>query len=357
MPEVERPSNLMHAWHLERTSHPSRLSKRSVLERVWKSSLDALATAMEAAFLSGLKCIPEKQSYAAAPCVGLAQRTGTRQQSVANMQVVLGKESRTSTQWQALWAKHKQHIGITAIESVHFGAMSQEQLLARVSVEGEEHLLAALKRGRGAMLFINHLGNLGSIPAALGPRGYDISITGNAMPRPYLEKKITELYQHGGAKRVLVGERLPFLAARIFRRNGVFAAFFDYTVVGRLNHWLPFGCGELMTNIGPALLAQRNRAPVLYVSCRRLPGYRHCLTIHPPFLNPSTGDRTSDALAVTQMALDRLAEQLRERPEQWWPWDCAQVRPRQARPENDGRDRKQEPVACAREHPVANRPR
>jgi lauroyl/myristoyl acyltransferase len=355
MREVEPPSKLTYAWHLERTLHPSRLRKRSVLERLWKSSLDGVATAMEAAFLAGLRCIPENRSYAVAPYVGLAQRTGTRLQSLANMQTVLGRESRTAIQWQDLWTKHKLHVGITAIESIHFGTMTREQLLARVSVEGEEHLLAALRGGKGAMLFINHLGNLGSIPAALGPRGYDVSITGNAMPRPYLEKKITELYEHGGVKRVLVGERLPFKAARTFRRNGVFAAFFDFTVVGRLNHWLPFGCGELNTNIGPALLAQRNQAPVLYGSCRRLPDFRHCLTIHPPLLNPATGDRTSDALAVTQQALNRLAEELRERPEQWWPWDYAQIRPRQVPPRSEAAESNREPVSFVSEAPVTSR--
>jgi KDO2-lipid IV(A) lauroyltransferase len=357
MRQVEPPSKLTFAWHLERTLHPSRLRKRSVLERLWQSSLDGVAAAMETAFLFGLRSIPESRSYAVAPYVGLAQRTGTRLQSLANMQTVLGRESRTATQWQELWEKHKLHVGITAIESIHFGTMNREQLLARVTVQGEEHLRAALQRGKGVMLFINHLGNLGSIPAALGPRGYDVSITGNAMPRPSLEKKITALYAHGGVKRVLVGEHLPFKAARTFRRNGVFAAFFDFTVVGRLNHWLPFGCGELNTNIGPALLAQRNQAPVLYGSCRRLPGFRHCLTIHPPLPSPCTGDRTSDALAVTQQALNRLAGELAERPEEWWPWDYAQIRPGQAPPSSETTESRPAPLLGVAEEPATRRHR
>ncbi|MDB6109606.1 MAG: Lipid biosynthesis acyltransferase [Pedosphaera sp.] len=330
MQDAERPTNLIHAWHLERTTPASRLKKRPRLERLGKASLDAMATAVEAAFFFGLGHIPENLSYAVAPSVGAAQRAGAGRRSIANMQLFLGPDGREPEDWQSLWAQHKRHVGITAIESIHFGSMSRDRLLAQVALEGEEHLANALKIGRGVMLFINHLGNIGAIPAALGPRGYDISITGNAMPRPYLEKKVNELYQHGGVKRVLIGEQLPFKAARVFRRNGVFAAFIDYTVVGRLNHWLPFGRAELNTNIGPALMAQRSRAPILYASCRRLPGFGHCLTLHPPLGCPLTGDRTLDALAATQMAITRLAQEILERPDQWWPWDCAQLRPRPA---------------------------
>lgn len=257
------------------------------------------------------------------------------------MQMVLGSSDRNQKEWRHLWQQHKNHVGTTAIESIQFGGMDREELLDRVELAGESHLQEALKLGQGVMLFINHLGNVGCIPAALGPKGYDISITGNAMPRPYLERKVTELYHHGGVKRILVGEQLPFKAARVFKRNGIFAAFIDYTVVEKLNYWLPFGKAELNTNIGPAILALRNKATVLHAVCQRLPNRRHRLTIHVPVPCPTTGNLMSDALALTKQEIGFLARELQGRPEQWWPWDCAQLRKNeggspqdQARPES-----------------------
>jgi lauroyl/myristoyl acyltransferase len=330
MHQAERQPKLIHAWHLERIGHPSRQIKRPIPARFIQFVVDSLATAVEAVFFNGLKRFPKKQAFMLSSLVGVAQRVGARKRSITNLQMVLGNENRTNQHWLELWAQHKSHVGTTAIESIHFGTMTREQLLEHVLLEGEAHLRAALKSGKGVTLLINHLGNVGCIPAALGPRGYDISITGNAMPRPYLEKKINELYAHGGVKRILVGEQLPFKAARAFRRNGIFAAFIDYTVVEKLNYWLPFGKAELNTNIGPAILALRNNAQILYATCRRLPGRRHCLTIHPPSPFVPTGNTVSDALLVTQKAIDFLADELGRRPEQWWPWDCAQIRPRQS---------------------------
>lgn len=330
MQDAEKPNERIPAWRVQQTTPAHQLKQRSPLARLGKATVDAISTAIEAALLLGVSHLPENWCYALAPHLGSALRAGVRGQTLANLQLFLGESSRTAVQWDALWALHKRHIGITTIESLKLGTTSKERIRAQVSVEGEEHLAGALKAGRGAMLFISHLGNIGAVAAALGTRGYDISITGNAMPRPYIEKRVSQIHQYLGAHRLLIGEQLPFKAARVFRRNGVFASFIDYTVVEQLNHWLPFGSAELNTNIGPALIAQRSGVPILYVSCRPLPKVGHCLSIHPPFEYNLTGERTTDAIAVTQVAISRLAQEILERPEQWWPWDWAELRPRPA---------------------------
>ncbi|EEF61025.1 lysophospholipid acyltransferase family protein [Pedosphaera parvula] len=328
MPRPESQPGLIHRWHLERLGHPSTKTKPPLPRRLLRSCMDGLATALDASFFNGLNCLPHKHAFSLSMAAGVAQRLGAASRSMTNMRFVLGMEGRSTHDWKRLWAEHQRHVGTTAIESIHFGSMDREELLDRVRLEGEDHLRAALNQGRGVMLFLNHVGNVGCIPAALGPRGYDLSITGNAMPRPYLEKKVTKLYEHGGVKRILVGEQLPFKAARIFKRNGIFATFMDYTVVEKLNYWLPFGNAELNTNIGPAILALRNNATILYATCRRLPHRGHCLTIHRPDAFAPTGDTIPDALTVTTSTIDFIARELQLRPEQWWPWDCAQLRPK-----------------------------
>jgi lauroyl/myristoyl acyltransferase len=325
MHQAKRQPALIPAWHRERITNPSTPIKRTWPQRISRAAVNGAGTVCGAFFLLCLKVLPKHQVLA--PLIGLVLRIGVRKQTMANMRLMLGNEGSTGTQWRKLWTDQKRHVGATVIESIQFGEWSHEQLLRQVTIEGEEHLRAALAGGKGVMLFISHLGSMGCIPAALGPRGYDLTITGNAMPIPYLERKVNQLYAHGGVKRVLVGEQLPFKAARTFHRNGIFAAFMDFTVVDKHNHWLPFGNGELKTNIGPALMALRHGAPILCASCHRLPGHQHRLTIHPPLSLPMTRDKVSDALAVTREAMKLLAEDVRQRPEQWWPWDYAQMRP------------------------------
>lgn len=327
--QAESSPNLIPDWHRERIGHPAaRSTRRSA--RLGRSLVDSLTSGLEATLFWGATRLPHDWACSAAPGIGLLQRAGSKTRGVARMQTVLGADAHGAAGWSRLWHRHLRHVGLTAIEGLRFGMMNRSELVERVSLAGEEHLRAALERGRGAMLFLTHLGSLGVIPAALGPRGYDISITGNAMPRPSLERKVRELYAHGGVERILVGDRLPSRAAHVFRRNGVVASYFDYTVVERLNCWLPFGRAELMTNLGPALIALRNRAPLLYAECRRLAEGRFELRVSPLRAAAGAGDALADARSVTQAAIVRLAEGIEERPEEWWPWDCTQVRPRQS---------------------------
>jgi len=329
MERAETSPNLIPAWHRERIGHPS--VKRAIRPPgMGRSLADGLIRGLEATVFWGLTRLPDFWAHSPASGIGFLQRAGAKTRGIARMQSVLGADAYDPAGWSRLWTGHLRHVGLTAIEGLRFGMMNRTQLLDRVSLTGEEHLRAALDRGRGAMLFITHLGSLGAIPAALGPRGYDISITGNAMSRPSLERKVSELYAHGGVERILVGDQLPSRAARVFRRNGVLASFVDYTVVDRLNDWLPFGRAELKTNLGPALLALRNRAPVLYVECRRRGEGDFELRVSPLAATAVDGDPMADARSVTQAAIARLAGEIEGRPEEWWPWDCTQVRPRRS---------------------------
>ena len=215
-------------------------------------------------------------------------------------------------------------------------AMSDAEIVARVGIEGEEHLRAALDRGNGAILFLNHLGSPGAIIGGLGLRGYDLTIAGNRLEATVLGVRVTlryaeaeaqRLFRRGRVQRALLGENLPRRAAETLDRNGCFAMFIDFPVVQKHNRRVALGSATMNVNLGPALLALRHDAPVLCVDCVRTGENRHRLVIHPPLDRPA-GDRQEAAAGMIAAAVESLAKGLRVLPEQWWPWDWADIVPR-----------------------------
>ena len=279
-----------------------------------------------------LRFVPERLALAAARPIGALARSGMKQRVLANLSRALGPAVATGDHARAFWRAHTRHLGWCVLEPVYFYWMSDDELRARVELEGEEHLRAVLDRGRGAVLFINHLGNPGAIVAGFGMRGYDLTIAGNrivatiageeiALDR--FESVVQRMFRRGRVERALLGERLPQRFVATLARNGAFAMFIDFPVVQKHCRAVAFGDATLTANLGPAILALRQRAEVLPVTCRRIGRNRHRLIIHPPLRVPEDTGLEQGATALIQQAMDVLLLELRAHPDQWWPWDWA----------------------------------
>ena len=190
-------------------------------------------------------------------------------------------------------------------------------------------LQAALKSGRGVMLFINHLGNMACIVGGLAIRGYDVTLAGNRIWIPFIERKLERIHKRVGAKRVHLGGQLASTASRVFRRNGIFATFIDFSVTLKHNAWLEFGHAEMSVSLAPAILAIRNNVDVICASCIRMGGNSHRVIIHPPLTAPKSGELLTDAGALMQDAMRLLHADMLRQPEQWWSWDKVHLRLRQ----------------------------
>ncbi|MBM2846243.1 MAG: lipid biosynthesis acyltransferase [Bacteroidetes bacterium] len=276
-----------------------------------------------------VQLLPETLLLRLAPTVGKILRIGMKERIIRNMQCTLGHARWKREQWVKRWEDHAAHIGLTVIEPFQLRKMNNDQLRSLISLEGEDYLRGALACGRGVMVFVNHLGNLGCIAAGLGLRGYDVSIAGNALPVQYIERKAQSLIRSVGGNRLLIGEQLPFRASEVFRRNGIFATFIDFSILKKRNVWIPFGQGEMSVNLGPALIALRHRVPVLCITSVRLNSNRHTLTIHPPLDYALTEDLMHEAVLLTKQAIARFADDLCSYPEQWWQWYTNRIREKQ----------------------------
>ncbi len=281
--------------------------------------------------------IPERAAYAVAPLLGRAIRLGRKQEVLRRYLLFMGDSAETRQQLKPFWRAHVAHLGRSCFEPQFLTLSTDERLLEIVALEGAGHLQEALQQKRGAVLFINHLGSPGAIVAGFGMRGYDITMAGNRLVAgiggevvrlDHLEEIVQRMFRRGRVKRALLGEGLPQRIAEVLGRNGLFAMFIDFPVVKKHNQMSRFGAAQMKVNLGPAILALRYGAPVLSVSCLRVGANRHRLIIKPPLALPDhfadTGSRASDLM---QRALDEMAVDLRSHPDQWWPWDWAEMEP------------------------------
>lgn len=233
------------------------------------------------------------------------------------------------------WKRHRDHLGRSIFEDFHLTWLSDEALRGRVELVGEEHVKQALSGGKGAVLFLNHLGNPGALVAAFGLRGYPTAYAGNrielgaegvmhALDR--VEALVQRMYRRCHVDRVLLGDSLPRRMSEVLKGNGLFGLFMDYPVVWKNLHPVPFGNCDLRLNLGPAILALRHRVPVLSVTTLRT-GLNHHRIFISPISAPPDSRGVDGAAGLMTEAISRMFIHLREHPDQWWPWDHAPLTP------------------------------
>ena len=220
------------------------------------------------------------------------------------------------------------NLGRTVAELPHVGGLTETASGPGFEGVGLDHFDAVLARGGPALLISGHLGNWEALPVASKQRGLPIGSFYRAPPNPYVDALIKRL--RGGA----TGSSTPLFpkgavgarqAMAYFRAGGTLGILFDQKANDGIEATL-FG-RPAMTSSAAAVFALRSKCPVLFCWCERLGPGRFRVTVSAPETLPDTGDRTVDALTLTQMLNDRLEAAIRAHPEQWlwlhrrWPKD------------------------------------
>lgn len=271
---------------------------------------------------------PRDRPTVLARALGRLHRGWLKRSTLAGMRAVLADRDWSAAQYEAAWRDYLWHVGLSTIEPVHLPRLSFDELRRQTVVEGEQHLEAALEAGRGAMLFISHVGSFTLIPTYLARRGYDVTVVTNEMRAPYLDKQFDLFFERAGVTRVRRGELVPQAAARTFGRNALLVTYVDVSIGNRHSTWIPFGPAEFRAPRGPAVLAVRHRVPVLFAGTHRLGEQRHRIDFRPPLEHARTGPASVDRWVLMRRTSELLLDEIRAHPEQWWGWAFPVIRPR-----------------------------
>ena len=273
----------------------------------------------EALLVRGLAAGLERMPWPRALRVGAdlgdaARRLGIRRRVAEdNLRIAFPDASRAAR--AAVLTAHYRELGRVAAEYPRLAALAQAsdgEVVARAT--GLEHLEAARRGGRGAILVTGHYGHFELLGAWLGRR-HPVDFVVQPLSNPAVEDLLAGWRRDAGVGAIPIGAgvRRVFEALRAnrwvalvadqdARSHGVFVPFY-----GRLSS----------TPKGPAELALRTRAPLLMGFAHRLPDGRHEIVMKPPLEPP---DRRApgavEALTACHTAL--LEAEIRRHPEAWF---------------------------------------
>jgi phosphatidylinositol dimannoside acyltransferase len=265
--------------------------------------------------------LPEPVAYGLGRAGGRAfyrLDAGRRQALRANLRHVLGRAV-TPAELEAVVRRGFATYGRYWVEAFRLEDLPAAEIRRRLTLEGREHLDAAVAAGRGTIFASPHLGNWDAGGAWLAASGYPATAVVERL-RP------AELYERFAAYRRALGlELLPLDdgsetmrgVLRALRAGRVVALVCDRDLTGGGLPVRLFGAATVMPG-GPASLALRTGATLLpcavYQDRRR--GHWHAV-IRPPLRPEPSGDSRADVQALTQRLADEFERLIARAPDQW----------------------------------------
>ena len=208
------------------------------------------------------------------------------------------------------------HFGGVAAEMLWSLDETQQDLLSRVEIEGENRARAAMAAGRGLFFLTAHLGNWEAGALVTASLGLPLTVVVRPLDNPFLEKRLKDFRERSGNS-VLPKADAAREILRTLRRGGAIGILTDQHAHPPDAVVSSFFGRPASTTSSLARLADRTEALILPTfGIRTAPG-RYRLIFGEPLdvraLTPE--ERTVPALTARVNAI--CEEMIRRHPEQW----------------------------------------
>lgn len=205
---------------------------------------------------------------------------------------------------------------------------SSDKEVASMKIEGLEHLLAAVERGKGVIIASAHFGTIEV--GGLRLRDFtDVHAVYDTFKPGYLDRLIQRKRLDKGIHLIGVNDVRGMM--RALRTGGSLTLLFDRPLESDKGINVRFFGRETAVPGGPAVLAMKTGATLLPVFMFRQPDSSFECRLFPPVGWVESGDRDQDVRAIMQKLMDTLQSVVRERPDQWymfrpmWPQDRGRI--------------------------------
>lgn len=260
-----------------------------------------------------LRLLPPGLRHAAASPGGTAWywlSSAQRHAALDNYAAALGRE-RKDPEVARVARRAFQNYGRMLMDFLLMGSLTREELIARVTFEGREHLDAALARGRGAIMAVPHMGSWDIAGSYGGAIGYRISAVAERFPGS-LNDAVVQTRQRFGLDVIMLGRAAVRGITDALRANRVVALLCDLEQGPGVDVRF-FGRRAIVPG-GPAALALKTGAVLIPANQYLTSPGRYIVHLDPP-LSIGEGD-TKERLM--QRVVDRFEDFIRERPDQWY---------------------------------------
>ena len=268
---------------------------------------------------SGIRLVPYGLAMSlVAPFVPLFYRlwASKRRKAKQNFALITGLK-RDDPEVDRLARASFEHFGRYIMEMIHVQAWTNDTVLDRMEIEGEEHFASAESHGRGIIFVSAHMGSAEVAASLVVLRGYKVTaVTEQIKPRFLMDWAV--------ACRAALGVTLvPVSKAgvkliRTLRRNDVVALIVDAGIDRGGGVPVTFLGRETVFPVGPARLARLSGAPIVFAVAVRLRGGRFLVSVSPPIIPDRDTDADDDIRRMTQAIAGNFEPFVRQYPEQWY---------------------------------------
>lgn len=213
--------------------------------------------------------------------------------------------------------KNFEHFGIVGAEFLRSQSRTKEQLDSMlVEVEGYEHFEKAWSQGKGVLVLTGHFGNWELVGAWMASKGIPFSVVVRDADDAELNTGVNKLRSASGAKVIARGNAARQIISNL-RAHEVVAILPDQNA---REAFIPFFGKPAGTSLGPGVLAERTKAPVIAGFCARIGPGQYRLSVAPE-LQPVEGDGPKGE-GMMRAYYAWLEESIRQHPEQYlWMHD------------------------------------
>lgn len=194
-------------------------------------------------------------------------------------------------------------------------ATSDEEIQARVTVEGWEHMEEALSQGNGVIAVSAHFGNVDILLQMIGLLDLKATLVTEHLKPERLFQYVADIRSRHGIEIVPVDASLKPIF-RALRAGELVVLALDRDVTGNSVNIEFFGEQARLPD-GYARLSRRTGAPIVLAFGVRLPDHHIRVRVEPALEVPQTEDRTRDTRTIMRWALDIAEGYIAEHPEQW----------------------------------------
>ena len=220
-----------------------------------------------------------------------------------------------------------QHLGMTLVELPRLLTAPLDETLARIRLDGVEHLHAAMQAHGRALVLTAHLGNWEILCAAHRLTEYGLSVVVRPLDARWLDAVAVKLRRRTGVDVIdKRGALRPVLEA--LRRGRMVGILMDQNAARREGVFVEFFGHPASTSRSLALLAVRTGAPVIPIFARRAAGTGHTVVIRPALPAPTSNDPEAAVVELTARCTAEIERAIRQAPEQWlWSHERWRTRP------------------------------
>ena len=248
--------------------------------------------------------------------MAFAALPGARRRALAHVAVAF-PDGGGETHHRAIARRSFVNLGRSAFEVLMLSRRSHPPIERLCAVEGEERLKAALAAGRGVIFLTGHFGNWELMAALVTRRGYPASVVATPVYDPRLDRLLVDARARHGVHTISRGS--PSAARHLLsglRRNAILGMLIDQdTDVDGV--FVPFFGRPAYTPSGPAALALKTGAAVIFGFILREGASRHRLILQGPIELIRTGDPARDIRENTARFTREIEQWIRSHPDHW----------------------------------------